>query len=489
MRAEFQPPRYDPRLAFLDGIRELPSLPQILVRVSRVASDPSSSAADLADVILKDQAMTLKVLRIANSAQYALYSQRVATVSRAVVLLGFESVRAMALGIGAFHLLSSLKRGGGILERFWSHAIATAVVSQDLAELLGVPVPEEAFVAGLLHDVGKLVLAEHAPDRAQGVYGVEIPGPELLRCELRVFGVTHVEVGEELARRWDLPDVLRKSVARHHRHFSAPPTDPGDRLAFLVGVAKTLAHGVTDRPDDPRDLAAKMARVIRKPVGSLTAVLQAVPAKIHEFAKFFEIQIDDLTTYTLWVEGENQRLQEAFQRQETGRRSAERRHAEMAAIREVHALLLEGATEEAVAARVLRACREAAGGRRVLFGRPAGLPPTVRPSWRQGDLTPEFVERFQFPLAEGGILAGAIESGHPVHVFDTQLPYFQRVLTRREAAAFDAPSFAVVPISVRGDAAGVLYADRQPGDEPFSEEEMETLATLANLLGLALRPS
>jgi putative nucleotidyltransferase with HDIG domain len=389
--------------------------------------------------------------------------------------------------VGAYQLLSTLKKGGGVLERFWTHSIAAAVVSQELARLLGLEVVEEAFVAGLLHDVGKLVLAEHDPETAREVYRDGFSGPEALGAEHAAFGVNHLEVGEELARRWELADVLRCAVARHHRHYPAPPAEPGDRLAFLVGVAESLAHPLSEGQDDPRDLAAQIARVLRKPVGPLATVLTGVPEKIEEFAQFFEIQLDDLKTYTLWVEGENQRLQEEFERQEGDRRRAERRQAEMTTIREVHGLLLDGSEADAVVWRVLRGAQEAAGARRAVLARASEQPATVCAVRGHGDVTPEFVEGFRFPLAEGGVVAEATQSGQIVNVFDVGLPYFRRLLSAREVEHLDAPAFVVIPIRVEQQQLGVLYADRLDGDDPFSDEEVETLAALSDLAGLAFR--
>ncbi|MHB8763623.1 MAG: HDOD domain-containing protein [Deferrisomatales bacterium] len=475
------------RFAFLDTIRELPSLPQVLVAVSRVAADPSSSAPDLAEVILKDQALTLKVLRIANSAQYALTAQRVATVSRAVVLLGFESVRAIALGIGAYHLLSTLERGGRILEGFWTHAVATAVLAQDLARLMGIEVPEEAFVAGLLHDVGKVVLAEHDPFAAAGVYGFGLSGPALLAAETAAFGVDHVEAGAELARRWELPEMLRIAIGRHHRHYPAPPQDRGDRLAFLVGVARGLSEPLRDGKASPRDLASGTARLLRKPVGNLLELLQGAPKRIAEFARFFDLRVDDLKTYTLWVEDENRRLHEAQSREEAVRRRSERQQAEMGAIRDVHAMLLDRHPPAAVAERVLRAVAEVSGARRVVLGRLAGVPGIVVAWAWHGEVTPGFSGSFHFRLQDGGAVAEALTRRSAVNVFDRGLPYFQRLLSTAEADALDAPSFALVPLVAAGEPIGVLYADRGEGDEPFVDDELQTLTTLADLASLALR--
>jgi len=475
------------RFAFLDRIQDLPSLPQVLVGISRVASDSQADAVDLAQVILKDQAMTMKVLRIANSARYALTPNRITTVSRAVVLMGFESVRAMAMGWGAFHMLTALERGGRIHEDFWRNSIAVAVACQGLADLVGIRVTEEAFVAGLLHDVGKLVLAEHDPDAAGGVYGNGLEGPALLTAETQAFGVNHAEVAGELARRWELPPALEQALEHHHRHYPGLPEDGASRMAFLVGVGKSLVSCLAQEGVDLRDVAAKAARLLRRPVGQVLASVRDLPERIAEYAGFFEIEIQDLKAYALWLEDGHRRLHEEVEQFENRRRREERREVELAAIREVHALLLEGAVTDAVADRVLRAAREAAGARRCVVALVDGSGRSLRGVLGQGDVTPAFLQAFRFPLEDGGVLAAAVQRGEAFNVFDASLPYFSRLLAPGEVQTLDVPFFATVPLQRGARAVGLLYADRNAGDEAFADEDVETLGTLADLLSLALR--
>lgn len=470
----------------LDKIKDLPSLPQVLVGVSKIARDPKSSASNLAEVILKDQALTLKILKIANSAQYSLSGHQVGTVSRAVVLLGFDSVRSIALGLGAFHLLSSMNRGGGVLKDFWTHAVSTAVVAQDLAEFMGMQVIEEVFVAGLLHDVGKLVLAEYDPEKACSIYAGNLSGPGLLAAETREFGINHIDMGKELAVRWKLPEDLLAAIVRHHNHFPAPPTERGDQMAFLVGVAKVLARPLWDGNADPRELASKMARVLRKPVGPLMRTLEKAPKAMETFAQFFEIQVEDLKTYTLWVEEENRRLTDVFQNQEEERRLIEKRQAEMSAMKDSHELLLQEADVDKVVSRTLKGMREAAGARRVLLCRM--LNNELKPAWGQGETGMPSLSKFSFkPPFQEGIVAHALTRGQAINVFDVDLPYFQRLFSQEEKDIFDAPAFALLPLKIGKEILGLLYADRKKEDDPFNDADMEILRNLLSLAAIALQ--
>jgi GAF domain-containing protein len=113
----------------------------------------------------------------------------------------------------------------------------------------------------------------------------------------------------------------------------------------------------------------------------------------------------------------------------------------------------------------------------------------LRAAWGDGDVTPEFLERFRFAVGERGLLAGVVSSGAPANVFDVSLPFFARLLGEREAAVLGVSSFAVFPLK-RGDGViGVLYGDRNERDEPFTDEEAEALGSMADMLSLAFARS
>jgi HD-like signal output (HDOD) protein len=148
----------------IEAMGELPILPQTLLQIQKVATDDRSSAEDLAEVILKDQALTLRVLRIVNSALYQRRNkERVSTVRKAVITIGFETVRKLALGLSVFDMMSKLSRSPHLLD-VAQHSMITAAFAQMLAEASGRVPPEEAFVTALVHDIGKAVLVECSPD-------------------------------------------------------------------------------------------------------------------------------------------------------------------------------------------------------------------------------------------------------------------------------------------------------------------------------------
>jgi putative nucleotidyltransferase with HDIG domain len=208
--------------------KNLPTIPAVLAKILELSDSVDANGKDLIAVVEKDQALTGKMLRLANSAFFG-QNRRVATIWRAVLLLGFSTVRNLALGVKVWDALSS-----GVprqrVEELWAHAVAVAGASKTLAGKLRSGDPDEAFTAALLHDVGRLVLAMRFKDDywtvTKGV-GEQEPVDELERS---AFGVDHAEVGGWLLEAWALPPAIIELVRTHH----ANPTRPASMTAIAI---------------------------------------------------------------------------------------------------------------------------------------------------------------------------------------------------------------------------------------------------------------
>ena len=233
------PPQETRRM--VQRIVDLPALPIVVPQVLRLVEDQRASAGDLARVIGSDQALATRILRLANSAFYG-FRREIVTINHAVVLLGFDTVKSIVLAATVFETLSEGGAASGFSrEQFWLHVGATASAARRVAKSLRVSDAEAAFVAGLLHDVGKVVLDRFFHDRYAEAARVAAGAPCLIReAEVALFSVTHAEVGRWLAERWRFPAAIVEPIAFHHQPAAASPDCR--LLTAIVHVADILTR-------------------------------------------------------------------------------------------------------------------------------------------------------------------------------------------------------------------------------------------------------
>ncbi|MEO8540645.1 MAG: HDOD domain-containing protein [bacterium] len=197
---------------------DLTPLKSVATKAIQLAEDERSAAMDLATVISSDQALTAKLLKLSNSAYYG-YARRISNVREAVILLGMRTVRSVAISsaiIDAFKV-PELERGGFDQDLFWAHSVAVGLVAELIARETRLTRPEDAFTAGVLHDVGKLAMMLAEPAMFGEVVDlVNHEGMKYRDAELAVFEIGHEHVGSRLAQRWKFPDSLVSSIRDHH---------------------------------------------------------------------------------------------------------------------------------------------------------------------------------------------------------------------------------------------------------------------------------
>ncbi len=221
-------------------IKEIPTLPVIYQELFQKMQDPDISVPRIAEIITKDQALTAKILHLVNSAFYG-YSQRIETISRAVVILGFQAVRSAALAISVFDYFKDEESNSHVdMEMFWKHSIAVASICKVLAPALNIQQAEEAYVVGLLHDTGKLIEKRYfAEDFDEVCYAANELHLSWFECEKALFQVHHAVIGKTVFRQWEFPHHIVDAVNCHH----IPATSlKAPHLASLVHVADFLSY-------------------------------------------------------------------------------------------------------------------------------------------------------------------------------------------------------------------------------------------------------
>ncbi len=223
-------------------INNLPSLPLVVNKILEVADDSRAAANDLANVISKDQSLAAEVLKLVNSAFYG-FSGNISTISHAVVILGFHTIKNLAIGISAFGVMKAKGTNLFDRERFWEHSLGCGVCARLIAERIGHDSPEEVFVAGLLHDIGKLILDIYAKEEFEKALNlVERDSIPLLEAEKAVIGITHPIMGEWLVKEWRLPASLYSAIRYHHSPpFAATTLSDSDlKNIVIVYIANIL---------------------------------------------------------------------------------------------------------------------------------------------------------------------------------------------------------------------------------------------------------
>ncbi|MHC4714069.1 MAG: HDOD domain-containing protein [Planctomycetota bacterium] len=233
-------------------VEDVPTLPSVMFEVLAIAEDENSTAGDLEEVIMRDQALSAKILKVANSAYYGI-PRTVETVSRATVLLGFQTVVGLALTVSVYDTLWGAGKGHFLDRRdLWKHSLGVATGARILAGNGNSRAGAVAFTAGMLHDIGKSVFDTYLPkEYAKVIDACHKDGAQkqMFEAEGSVLGVTHADMGYRVSRRWQLPDVLCESIRCHHT--------PGEceeeygRFASLVNLGDYLTRhaGIGEPPD------------------------------------------------------------------------------------------------------------------------------------------------------------------------------------------------------------------------------------------------
>jgi putative nucleotidyltransferase with HDIG domain len=195
---------------------ELTPLKSVATRAIQLAEDERTAAMDLATVISSDQALTAKLLRLSNSAYYG-YARRISNVREAVILLGMRTVRSVAIASAIIDSFRVPELPNFNQDLFWAHSVSVGLVAEAVARETHVARPEDAFTAGVLHDLGKLAMMLCEPGSfAEVIELVTVENMKYRDAELAVFGIGHQHVGSRLAQRWRFPDVLADAIEAHH---------------------------------------------------------------------------------------------------------------------------------------------------------------------------------------------------------------------------------------------------------------------------------
>lgn len=225
--------------SIIDSIDELPSLPDVVITVNRMLRDPHVKVRDVSLMIGKDMGLVAKILKLVNSAFFGLRS-KVSNLPDAISLLGFDTIHRITVSLSVIEAFPGCQADRNISPaELWGHAIRTGVYCEALSRQSGLCHPDDAFIAGLLHDLGIIAICGYLPDvLAKITYLMKQTGRPFFIVESSITdGLSHADIGARIAARWQFPDPLTFAIRHHH---SFPETEPVSDLLAIVHTANVL---------------------------------------------------------------------------------------------------------------------------------------------------------------------------------------------------------------------------------------------------------
>ncbi len=233
--------------SIVDRLDELPTLPTIVYELSRVINDPMSSTGDIQKIMSNDQSLTTKVLKLANSAYYAIPGG-VTSLQRAIGYIGYDTIHQLVLSASIITALDAKSSNAFDLTQFWKHAIGVAMTAETTARFVSYKTPSDLFTCGLVHDMGKVASYIIAPD----VFGETIAfakanGLSLHEAEEQMAAPKHTVIGRELASKWRLPAIIQASAAHHHQreaNLRGGLSSEMNNIVDIVYLSNLLIHAL-----------------------------------------------------------------------------------------------------------------------------------------------------------------------------------------------------------------------------------------------------
>ncbi len=204
--------------ALIEDIGELISLPEIVIQINELVNSEETSATEIAAVISQDPAIATRILQVANSSMYG-GQRQIESINRAVTILGTKQIRDLVMSTTAAKVFDGIPNDVISVEDFWHHSLYCALLARALAGMSKAVNADTLFTAGLLHDIGHLVMFNRIPEQAHEAIMLTVQGEaslDLYQAEQQILGFDHAEVGAALARHWHLPEILVSCIAYHH---------------------------------------------------------------------------------------------------------------------------------------------------------------------------------------------------------------------------------------------------------------------------------
>ncbi|MCX7725626.1 MAG: HDOD domain-containing protein [Chitinispirillaceae bacterium] len=286
----------------IEHFSNLPTLPQLATKLIKTINNPHTSAVDVASIVEQDVSLSAKVLRLANSAFYGI-PKSVTSINSAVVILGFKVISTLVLSLTVFDMFPEDKRIKALFDRkaFWLHSLSCGIIAKLLTSRINKCIlfdPEEAFCAGLLHDIGKIVMEQYIHrEFHRALEYASLRKTPLIEAENKILGYNHGDVANWLTARWGLPSEIRFSLIFHHEPEKAPN---GKDITMLCHIADWLCYEsnmVIDKKYTAPHLKDYCLDYLKIMPEVIEEIKDIIPAEVEKTSVFYTIAKEKRNLY------------------------------------------------------------------------------------------------------------------------------------------------------------------------------------------------
>lgn len=494
---------------------DFPTLSDSVVRIQSVASSDTESVSALTNEILKDVALTNKLLRMVNSVNYAhAGGGTISTVSRAVSLVGFNAVRNMALSLVLLEHMQDKVHVGQLKEEFLRALMAGSVASElSMASREG----EEAFIGAMFQNLGRLLTEFYFPEEARQIRGLlastDHKGGEEAAA-IQVLGLPFEDLGAGVAKAWRLPDSLQRCMRKPTGPAPTKPPEPGPERLRWTGLAANEISDTLLRCEPSavaarlREVVARYTRVLGRDAAEIEQAIAKARSKLVQLAQVMDIRVvpgsaagrllqqpdqaaaagagaeDSLQTHALRASPPGPAAASAAERSK-----AQITEMLAAGVQDITNAMVESFKLNDVLRMILETMYRALGFRRIVFGLRDPKTETITGRFGLGEGNQEAVRALRVPLkAEGDLFAAVCTRGADTLISDATEARMATRLPQWYRQSLNAPAFLLLPLHLKGAPFALIYADQStPGGIVLDEKELALLRTLRNQAVMAFR--
>lgn len=464
-----------------------PALSSTIHEINRIVASDSEGARQLTQAILRDASLTAKLLQVVNSALYGQYLGRIRTVSKAVLLLGFEEVRSIAMGL----MILEFSRGSPqqkALQDELVGAFMIGVMTRPLCERIGVPNQEEAVICAMFQSLGRLLVTFFLYEESQRIRSVMTSGHSEERAAWEVLGLTYQELGAGIAKHWNFPDTLVQGMKRLIGSVVMRPVSDLERLKLAANMANELYTTAMHTPAKDREavlrsLSRRYAAAVKIDVTELVAVIEQGLHEMAERAPMLNLPLKNskalgtLRSFTGQVEDTPDTAEENAVSDESTMTQVL-----TAGISEVLETLGSDFALNDVLQMVLETLYRGMGFTHTMIFIRDQKQGTMRARFGFGDHIEAIIPQCHFSLAYmPDVFHVVVQKGVDIVIDDAHAANIVDRIPAWHRQALDVQSFLLLPVMLNGNAIGLIYADSEKvGGVKVSAKQLDLLRTLRN---------